>query len=275
MKFVSFNINGIKSMTQKLKSGEKKGSATNNVIKSLIEEQKPDVLCLQEVKTQSEGDLTWLKTHFKNVYTNFSKMKKGYSGVALLTNQVPEWVTYGFDEYEEEMIGAYKMQEFVQEGRIITAKFASCILVAVYTPNSQPELARINERIAWEQVLRMYLLQLKEDHECPVILCGDLNCAHQEIDLKNPKSNKKSPGFSKEEREQFQLMLDAGFTDSFRYMNPERVAYTYFSNFANSRARNVGWRIDYFLVSDPTIIQQADILGDYFGSDHCPVLLEI
>jgi len=262
-------------MTQKLKSGEKKGSATNNVIKSLIEEQHPDVLCLQEVKTQSEGDMAWLKTHFKNVYTNFSKQKKGYSGVALLSNQTPEWITYGFDEYEEEMIGAYKMQEFIQEGRIITSKFETCILVAVYTPNAQPELARIEERIAWEQVLRMYLLQLKEDYGCPVILCGDLNCAHQEIDLKNPKSNKKSPGFSKEEREQFQLMLDAGFTDSFRHMHPERVAYTYFSNFANSRARNVGWRIDYFLVSDPTIIQEADILGEYFGSDHCPIMLQL
>ena len=275
MKFISFNVNGIKSMTQKLKSGEKKGSATNNVIKSLIEEQKPDVLCLQEVKTQSEGDLAWLKTHFKNTYTNFSKQKKGYSGVALLTNQTPEWITDGFDNYDEEVIGAYKMHEFVQEGRILTAKFESCILVAVYTPNSQPELARIKERIAWEDVLRLYLVQLKEDYGCPVILCGDLNCAHQEIDLKNPKSNKKSPGFSKEEREQFQLMLDAGFTDSFRHRNPERVAYTYFSNFANSRARNVGWRIDYFLVSDPTIIRNADILGEYFGSDHCPVLLEL
>lgn len=275
MKFISFNVNGIKSMTQKLKSGEKKGSATNNVIKSLIEEQNPDVLCLQEVKTQSEGDLAWLKTHFKNTYTNFSKQKKGYSGVALLTNQTPEWITDGFDNYDEEVIGAYKMHEFVQEGRILTAKFESCILVAVYTPNSQPELARIKERIAWEDVLRLYLVQLKEDYGCPVILCGDLNCAHQEIDLKNPKSNKKSPGFSKEEREQFQLMLDAGFTDSFRHRNPERVAYTYFSNFANSRARNVGWRIDYFLVSDPTIIRNADILGEYFGSDHCPVLLEL
>jgi len=262
-------------MTQKLKSGEKKGSATNNVIKSLIEEQKPDVLCLQEVKTQSEGDLAWLKTHFKHSYTNFSKQKKGYSGVALLTNQTPEWITYGFNEYEEELIGAYKMHEFVQEGRIITAKFETCILVAVYTPNAQPELARINERIAWEQVLRMYLVQLKEDYGCNVILCGDLNCAHQEIDLKNPKANKKSPGFSKEEREQFQLMLDAGFTDSFRFLHPDTIKYSYFSNFANSRARNVGWRIDYVLVSCQENIVEADILTEYGGSDHCPVMIQM
>lgn len=270
MKLLSFNLNGVKSMTGKLKNGEKKGSATNNVIKSLIEEQQPDVLCFQELKSQSAGDLAWLRTHFPHLYMNFSKHKKGYSGVALLSKVEPEWVTNSLEEFGG--VG----REFHDEGRIITAKFPEHIVVTVYTPNAQPKLARLEERIAWEQVLRMYVTELGK-HEIPVILCGDLNCAHQEIDLHNPKSNRNSPGFSKEERQELQLMLDAGFTDSFRHLHPDQVKYSYFSNFARSRERNVGWRIDYFLVSNAARdrIQEADILNEYFGSDHCPVLLVI
>jgi exodeoxyribonuclease-3 len=277
MKLISFNLNGVKSMTGKLKNGEKKGSATNNVIKSLIEEQQPDVLCFQELKSQSAGDIAWLRVHFPHLYTNFSKHKKGYSGVALMSKVEPEWITDSFEEFGEEWIGEYVGREFHDEGRIITAKFPDYIVITVYTPNAQPKLARLEERIAWEQVLRMYVMEMEKKHETPVILCGDLNCAHQEIDLHNPKANRNSPGFSKEERQEFQLMLDAGFTDSFRHLHPERVKYSYFSNFARSRERNVGWRIDYFLVSNAARdrIQEADILNDYFGSDHCPVLLVI
>jgi exodeoxyribonuclease-3 len=274
MKLISFNVNGIRSITGKIKNGEKKGGPTINVLKTLIEEQNPDVLCFQEVKTQSVGDLAWLKSHFPYLYTSFAQ-KKGYSGVALMTTMEPEWITEGFDAYEEEIIGAYKDREFSMEGRILTAKFNSCIVVTVYTPNSQPELARLEERVAWESVLRMYLMQLRMDHECPVLLCGDLNCAHQEIDLKNPKSNKKSPGFSAEERHELQLLLDSGFTDSFRFLHPDTIKYSYFSNFANSRARNVGWRIDYVLVSCQENIVEADILTEYGGSDHCPVMIQM
>jgi exodeoxyribonuclease-3 len=276
MKLISFNVNGIRAITGKSKNGEKSGDVNNNVLTALIEEQAPDVLCFQEIKTQSAADLAWLKAYFPYVYISVAQ-KKGYSGVALLSKTEPEWMTEGFDEFDEEIIGEYKEREFSQEGRILTAKFPTCIVVTVYTPNSQPELARLDERVAWESVLRMYLLQLQQSYECPVILCGDLNCAHKEIDLKNPKTNKKSPGFSAEERQELQSMIDMGFVDSFRSLHPDTVKYSYFSNFANSRARNVGWRIDYFLVSSSIreSIVGADILTDYFGSDHCPIVLQI
>jgi len=277
MRLISWNINGIRSMTNKIKNGEKKGSATNNVIKTLIQEQNPDVLCFQEVKTQNDGDIAFLKSNFKYILTNFSKFKKGYSGVAMLTNEKPQWVSYDFKMYSEEQLGPYNNYEWIDEGRIITARFTSCVLVTVYTPNSQPELARLDDRVEWEAMLLKYLQLLKEENNVPVILCGDLNCAHNEIDLHNPKGKKKTAGFSTEERAEFNKMIDKGFTDSFRHLNPIAAKYSYFSNFANSRERNVGWRIDYFLVSEDgkENIKEADCLNDYWGSDHCPVLLDI
>jgi exodeoxyribonuclease-3 len=277
MRLISFNVNGIRAITGKIKNGEKKGSATNNVIKTLIEEQKPDVLCFQEVKTQSQGDLICFKSNFKYIFTNFSKHKKGYSGVALMCNQKPQWVSYDFKMFEEDKLGSYNNYEWIDEGRVITAKFEKCVVVTVYTPNSQAELARIDDRIEWESILRKYLKLLEEELNVPVILCGDLNCAHNEIDIHNPKGKTKTPGFSPQERAEFKKMIDDGFTDSFRYLYPDQVKYTYFSNFANSRARGIGWRIDYFLVSDSAKenITGADCLNDYWGSDHCPVLLDI
>jgi exodeoxyribonuclease III len=277
MRLISFNVNGIRSMTSKIKNGEKKGSATNNVIKTLIQEQKPDVLCFQEVKTQNEGDLACFKTDFKYIFTNFSKFKKGYSGVALMCNQKPQWISYDFKMYEEEKLGAYNSYEWIDEGRVITAKFEKLVVVTVYTPNAQPELVRLDDRVEWEAMLRKYLQLLEEDLKVPVVLCGDLNCAHNEIDLHNPKGKKKTPGFSTEERAEFQKMIDCGFTDSFRHLNPDVAKYSYFSNFANSRERGIGWRIDYFLVSNSAKenIKEADCLNDYWGSDHCPVLLDI
>ena len=277
MRIVSWNVNGVRATTGKLKNGEKKGGPTNNVIKTLVEEQKPDILCFQEVKTQSEGDLACFKPLFKHIYCNFAKHKKGYSGVALLTNIEPAWVTYGFDEYPEEYIGDYANKEFHHEGRIISAGFENYIVVTVYSPNAQPELARIETRIEWEQVLRMYLKQLEEDRGLPVILCGDLNCAIHDMDIYNPKMKKKTPGCSVEERDEFQLMFDAGFTDSFRHLHPDIQKYSYWSNFHNARERNMGWRIDYMLVSDAIKdkIAEADCLTDYYGSDHCPILLAL
>lgn len=277
MRLISFNVNGIRSMTRKIKNGDKKGSATNNVIKTLIEEQKPDVLCFQEVKTQNQGDLACFKSNFKYIFTNFSKHKKGYSGVAMMCNQKPQWTSYDFKMFEEEKLGPYNSYEWIDEGRIITAKFEKCVVVTVYTPNAQHELARLADRIEWEGMLRKYLKLLEEELNVPVILCGDLNCAHNEIDIHNPKGKNKIAGFSTEERAEFQKMIDEGFTDSFRYLNPDLAKYSYFSNFANSRARGNGWRIDYFLVSDSAKenIVGADCLNDYWGSDHCPVLLDI
>jgi len=274
MRIISFNVNGIRSMATKLKNGEKKGHPQNNVIRSLIEEQRPDILCLQEIKTQNAEDIRF-RDQFREIYTSVSTIKKGYSGVALLTNMKPEWVEYGFDRYEE-LIGEYKRYDWVDEGRIIIAKFETCVVVTVYSPNSQAKLARLDERIAWEQVLRIFLMELQREFG-PVVLCGDLNCAFQDIDIHNPKGNAKSAGFSKEEREEFGLVLEAGFTDSFRFLHPETIKYTYWSNFRNARERNMGWRIDYVLVSTPhrELIRSADCLTDYMGSDHCPVLMEI
>jgi exodeoxyribonuclease-3 len=277
MRLISFNVNGIRSMIGKIKNGEKKGGMADNVIKSLIEEKKPDILCFQEVKTQSQSDIAVCKPYFPYIYTNFSKVKKGYSGVALMCKQEPEWVQDGFDRYSEEEIGLYKTYNFMQEGRILIAKFPNYIVITVYTPNAQPELARIEERLIWEDRLRQYMKRLEDDFQLPIILCGDLNVAHQEIDIHNPKGKSKTPGFSKEEREQMGTLLQSGWTDSFRHCYPDRVKYTYWSNYARSRERNVGWRIDYCLVTNlgrPNIVD-ADCLNEYMGSDHCPVLIDM
>lgn len=262
-------------MTNKLKNGEKKGGPTNNVLTALIEEQQPDILCFQELKTQNPGDLGFLRQYYPHITMNLSKDKKGYSGVAFLSKEKPEWTETDFTRYPEEVIGDYGEHEFIQEGRIVIAKFPSSIVITVYTPNAQPNLARMTERIAWEQTLRMYMIEIGKEFDLPVILCGDLNCAPQEIDIHNPKSNRKSPGFSDQERSEFQNMIDSGFVDSFRFQNPDRIAYSYFSNFAKSRERNVGWRIDHILVSRSDLIRRTEILGEYFGSDHVPILIDM
>jgi exodeoxyribonuclease-3 len=195
----------------------------------------------------------------------------------MATKVAPEWVEYGFSKYDETVIGEYNMYDWILEGRIITAKFPTFIVVTVYTPNAQPSLARIEERVQWEKILRNYLKELEKEYQIPVLLCGDLNCAHKEIDIHNPKGKNKTPGFSPEERKEFQTMLDAGFVDSFRHLHPEERKYSYWSNFSKSRARNIGWRLDYILVSQPAKdnILSADCLTDYHGSDHCPVMIEM
>lgn len=286
MRIISFNVNGIRAIQKKDYNGvrldkkdseEKKEEEAKNVLAQLVEAEAPDVLCLQEIKTQSPADIQFLSHYFRYQYTNVAE-KKGYSGVAVLTKQEPEWVTYGFSLYTEERLGElYVDREFSTEGRIITAKFATFILVCVYTPNSQPKLKRLEERVAWERVLRAYLKCLEEELDCGVVLCGDLNCAHQEIDLKNAKANKGAPGFSKEERGELQKMLDMGFIDSFRFLHPDTVKYSWWSNFSNCREKNVGWRIDYFLVSQrlQECISAADCLTEWRGSDHGPVLLQL
>uniref|UniRef100_A0A6C0HJJ9 Endonuclease/exonuclease/phosphatase domain-containing protein n=1 Tax=viral metagenome TaxID=1070528 RepID=A0A6C0HJJ9_9ZZZZ len=272
MRIISFNINGIQSMTGKLKNGEKKGGPTNNVLRSLVEEQQPDVLCMQELKTQTPGHLAWLRAYFPHIHLNLSKHKKGYSGVALLSKEEPEWVATDFSRYTQ-WLGDVNA-DWSHEGRVIIAKFAAAVVVTVYTPNSQSQLARLSERIQWEQVLRAYMLRLKEEFALPVVLCGDLNCAVEDIDIHKPKAHRGMPGFSDEERAEMRMML-AGFTDSYRLLHPETVGYTYFSNFAKSRERGVGWRLDYMLVSDADFIKRAEILGEYFGSDHVPILVDI
>jgi exodeoxyribonuclease-3 len=277
MRLISWNINGVRAMTGKIKNGEKKGSATNNVIKTLIEEQRPDCICLQEVKTQNDGDLACFKSNFKYILTNFSKFKKGYSGVSLMCNERPQWVSYDFKMYSEEQIGAYNSYEWIDEGRVITARFKECVLVCAYVPNAQPELARLEERVAWESVMREYLKALKEDNSVPVIYTGDLNVAPDVIDIHDKKNRDKVAGASKEERAEYKKLLEAGFVNAFRHLHPTERKYTYFSNFANARQSGKGWNIDHWIISEAAKdkIIASDMLTDYYGSDHVPILLDI
>ena len=249
MKLISWNVNGLRA------------AVTKGFMES-FNELDADIFCLQETKLQP--DQISLELPGYEQYWN-SAVKKGYSGTAVFTRIKPLSVTNG--------IG---IEEHDQEGRVITAEYENFYLVCCYTPNSQRELARLAYRMEWEVAFREYLLAL--DAKKPVILCGDLNVAHQEIDLKNPKTNRKNAGFSDEEREKMTELLAAGFTDTFRYLYPDAVdAYSWWSYMGKARERNVGWRIDYFLVSNSIAdkIQEAKIHADIFGSDHCPVELVI
>ena len=249
MRFISWNVNGLRA-------------CMNKGFPDFFNHVEADAFCLQETKLQ-EGQID-LNLPGYSQFWNYAE-KKGYSGTAIFTKQEPISVKYG--------IGAAELDN---EGRVITAEFDNCFLVTCYTPNAQRGLARIDHRMRWDEAFRSFLREL--DKQKPVIICGDLNVAHKEIDLKNPSSNRGSAGFSDEERESFQKLLDCGFTDSFRRLNPDAVgAYTWWSYMFNARANNAGWRIDYFLVSDRVAdkIQAAPIYADVLGSDHCPVGLEI
>jgi exodeoxyribonuclease III len=249
MKLVSWNVNGIRAC----------------VSKGFLEyfySSDADIFCVQETKCQP--DQIQLELADYHQYWN-SAVKKGYSGTAVFSKIEPLSVKYG--------IG---IEEYDSEGRAITLEFENFFLVTIYTPNSQRDLARLNYRLKWEDCFRNYLLEL--DTIKPVIVCGDMNVAHQEIDLKNPKSNSKNSGFTPEERAKMSDLLDSGFTDSFRYLHPNLVdAYTWWSYMNKVRERNIGWRIDYFLVSErlTNVIVDAQIHSDIMGSDHCPVILEI
>ena len=249
MRFISWNVNGLRA-------------CMNKGFPDFFNHVEADAFCLQETKLQ--GGQIALDLPGYHQFWNYAE-KKGYSGTAIFTKQEPISVKYG--------IGAAELDN---EGRVITAEFDNCFLVTCYTPNAQRGLARIDHRMRWDEAFRSFLREL--DKQKPVIICGDLNVAHKEIDLKNPSSNRGSAGFSDEERESFQKLLDCGFTDSFRRLNPDAVgAYTWWSYMFNARANNAGWRIDYFLVSDRVAdkIQAAPIYADVLGSDHCPVGLEI
>lgn len=249
MKLISWNVNGLRA------------AVTKGFMES-FEKLDADMFCLQETKLQPHQIELELPGYEQ--YWN-SAVKKGYSGTAIFTRVKPLNVTYG--------IG---IEEHDQEGRVITAEYDNFYLVTCYTPNSQRELARLEYRMTWEDAFRVYLLEL--DAKKPVILCGDLNVAHNEIDLKNPKTNRKNAGFTDEEREKMTELLNAGFTDTFRKLYPDVTdAYSWWSYMGKARDRNVGWRIDYFITSarlDKDIVE-AKIHPDIFGSDHCPVELEI
>ncbi len=249
MKFVSWNVNGLRACVQK-------------GFLERFAELDADFFCLQETKLQ-EGQIE-LELPGYEKYWCYAE-KKGYSGTAIFTRHTPISVCRG--------IG---VEELDNEGRVICLEYADFYLVCCYTPNAQRELARIDHRMRWDEAFRQYLQAL--DQKKPVIICGDLNVAHQEIDLKNPKSNRGNAGFSDEERESFTKTLALGFTDTFRHLNPDVTdAYTWWSYMFNARKNNAGWRIDYFLVSDriKDWIQETPIYADIMGSDHCPVGLKL
>ncbi len=247
MKFISWNVNGLRACLQK-------------GFLDFFKEADADFFCLQETKLQ-EGQIT-LELPGYYQYWNYAR-KKGYSGTAVFTKYEPLSVSYG--------IG---IEEHDQEGRVITLEYQNFYLVTCYTPNSQNELARLPYRMTWEDAFRLYLLEL--DAKKPVILCGDLNVAHKEIDLKNPKTNRTNAGFTDEERDKMTQLLASGFTDTFRYFYPDATQiYSWWSYRFKAREKNAGWRIDYFITSSSMDEKLADakIHTDILGSDHCPVEL--
>lgn len=272
MKFISWNVNGIRACV-------KKGFL------DFFNEADADIFCIQESKMQ-EGQLD-LELPRYHQYWNYA-VKKGYSGTGIFTKEEPISVSYGLG-----------IEEHDQEGRVITLEFEDYYFITVYTPNSQSELARLSYRMKWEEDFLAYLKKLEETKPVifcgdlkesqpsltqeakpkkkPIIICGDFNVAATELDLKNPKNNVKNAGFTPEEREKFKTLLDSGFTDSYRYLHPDTEKYSWWSYRFKARERNAGWRIDYFLTSDSIKdkIKDAEILTDVMGSDHCPIELDI
>lgn len=253
MKLVSWNVNGLRAVI-------------NKGFEEFFKETDADIFCIQETKMQEDQIDDKIREIFKgyNTYWN-SAEKKGYSGTAIITKNIPLNIKFG--------IG---IEEHDKEGRVITLEFDKFYMVNCYTPNSKRELERLDYRMVWEDAFRNYLLELNKKK--PVIGCGDLNVAHKEIDLKNPKTNRKNAGFTDEEREKMTELLNAGFTDTFRYLYPDKTdTYTWWSYMFKAREKNAGWRIDYFIVSNSIKdkIKESYIYSEVMGSDHCPVGLDI
>ena len=249
MKLISWNVNGLRAVLTK-------------GFKDFFKGVNADIFCIQETKMQ-EGQA---EINFDGYYQYWnSAEKKGYSGTAIFTKREPKNVTYG--------IG---IEEHDKEGRVITLEYEDFYIVNIYTPNSKRELERLEYRVIWEKEIQKYLKKL--DSKKPVIMCGDLNVAHKEIDLKNPTTNRKNAGFTDEERNEMSKLLECGFVDTFRYLYPDKKdCYTWWSYMRKSREKNIGWRIDYFIVSEKIKdkIDEATIYSDILGSDHCPVGIEI
>lgn len=249
MKLISWNVNGLRAVMKKN-------------FYEFVKEASPDILCLQETKMQ-EGQAEVELPDYHKYWC--SAEKKGYSGTLTLTKEKPLNVTYNMG-----------IEKHDHEGRIVNCEFPDFYLVNVYVPNSQNELARLDYRMEWEDDFLGYIKELEK--EKPVIICGDMNVAHKEIDLKNPKTNRRNAGFTDEEREKMSILQDSGLIDTFRYFYPDKEGmYSWWSFRGNARANNTGWRIDYFLVSGALEgrLKSADILMDVYGSDHCPITLEL
>nr|WP_259051891.1 exodeoxyribonuclease III [Methanococcus voltae] len=244
---MSWNVNGIKAILQK-------------GFVEFIKNKNPDVVCLQEIKTNTPSQILDL-SEYKQYWNTASK--KGYSGTAIFTKEKPENITYGMNNFPDD------------EGRVITAEYENYYLVNVYTPNSQRGLTRLEYRISWDSKFLEYLNSLNENK--PVVFCGDLNVAHKEIDLRNPKTNKKHAGFTEEERMGFDKYVENNYVDTFRIFNKEPDNYTWWSYMHNARAKNIGWRIDYFCTSDSLVdyVKNSIIMDEIYGSDHCPIQLEL
>lgn len=249
MKFISWNVNGLRA-------------CMNKDFEKFFKEIDADIFCLQETKLQ-EGQIDFAPSGY-NCYWNYAE-KKGYSGTAIFSKKEPLKVTYGMG-----------IEEHDKEGRLITLEFDDFYFATVYVPNSQRELKRLDYRMKWEEDFRNYILSL--DRLKPVIYCGDLNVAHKEIDLKNPKTNHNNAGFTDDERDQLSALLNSGFTDTFRYFYPDQEGvYSWWSYMFKAREKNAGWRIDYFITSESLNdkLLDAKIHTDVFGSDHCPIELDI
>ena len=249
MKLISWNVNGIRACITK-------------GFNEFFNEINADVFCIQETKLQeNQADAIQFEGYYR--YIN-SAVKKGYSGTMVFTKQKPLSVSYGLG-----------IEEHDQEGRIITLEYDKFYLVCCYTPNSKRELERLNYRMTWEDEILKYFKRLEENK--PVVYCGDLNVAHEEIDIKNPKTNHFSAGFTDEEREKMTRLLSFGFIDTYRYLYPDKVEYSWWSYMRQAREKNIGWRIDYFIVSDSLKekIKDAKIHTEIYGSDHCPVELDL
>lgn len=262
LKIYSWNVNGIRAVI-------KKGS-----FQEFISKHDPDILCLQETKAE-QGQAVIDFPQYKEYW--FSAVKKGYSGTAIFTKITPKQVMNGLPEEIEEKFGLIsdRYGDANKEGRLITAEYENYYLVNAYTPNAKEDLSRLDLRQNWDNAIIEYCSNLQKTK--PVIYCGDVNVAHTEEDLANPKSNIGKKGFTDEERSGFQKFLNVGFVDTFRLFHKGNGFYTWWSHFANSRARNVGWRIDYFLVSKALVskVRSANIHPDVLGSDHCPVSIEL
>ena len=249
MKIVSWNVNGIRA-------------CLNKGFNDFFKEADADIFCIQETKLQDEQAES-IEFEGYTKYIN-SAVKKGYSGTMIFTKQKPLNVTYDLG-----------IEEFDKEGRIITLEYDKFFIVNCYTPNSKRELERLDYRMKWEDEVRSYLKRL--DDIKPVIYCGDLNVAHEEIDIKNPKTNHFSAGFTDQEREKMTELLNSGFIDTYRYLYPDKIMYSWWSYMRQAREKNIGWRIDYIIVSDSlkNNLKEADILTQVLGSDHCPISLDI
>lgn len=248
MKLISWNVNGLRAVVKK-------------DFQSIVDQLNADVISIQETKLHQDQIDLELPGYHQYFY---DAERKGYSGTAIFTREEPINVTRGLG-----------IDELDTEGRTLTLEFPKFYLIDSYSPNSQQELKRLDFRMQYDDALRGYMQRLSEDK--PVVLCGDLNVAHEEIDIKNDKTNHKNPGFSDEERNKFSELLDSGFIDTFRYMHLDEVKYSWWSYRFNARKNNAGWRIDYFVISNngKDMISKADILNDIFGSDHCPIELDL